>query len=91
MEGGKTMPKNDLTYQEIGRIPATESTSIVVSQVLDKAKEEVGFGIAKWIESEKFTGFASGAILVPGDMVLDFLAFFGKDCLSLALSQAEKE
>jgi hypothetical protein len=59
------MPKEDVGYTEIYRLPVTEKTSVIISKVFKDGKH-VGYYINEFITTPRYTGPTKGAF-VPGD------------------------
>ena len=63
-----------MEFKEINRIPISDSTEIVISE-MNKNGKLYGYAVNKYITSEKYTGFAKG-ITIPLDKLQDFLKSF---------------
>ena len=55
------------TFKEIGRVKASPSTELVLSQVWD-GKEMKGLNFNTFITSEKYTGYTKGTLIPAGSM-----------------------
>ena len=69
-------------FKELNRCRISDSTEIVLSKVT-KDGEISGYNINRFVDTEGFKGFTKG-ILVPPDMLTDFLKMFPKDNLTMA-------
>ena len=74
----ESAPRGEVSFKEIARIEATDSTDYVLSeQVVDG--EVQGVLIAKYVYSETYGPyFAKGGFLIPNDKIAEFRAMFDK-------------
>jgi hypothetical protein len=68
------MPKDTADFVEVGRIPISDSTSIIVSKVIEKGtKKFLGYNINKYVDTVRYKGYTTGT-MVPADEVKKFLS-----------------
>lgn len=65
------------TFEEVGRIQKTDSTAIVISKVIVDGIE-TGRIVNKFIDSDKYTGFAKGGIIIPKEDIEELISFLTK-------------
>jgi len=77
------MKKEEVKFKEIGRIPISATTELVLSEV-HKEDKLTGYSITKYITSTSYTGFSKG-VYIPEDYLIEFLKLFSKENLEYAL------
>ncbi len=63
------------TFREITRVQLSDTVWAVLS-TMKKETTLIGYSIGRYIDSEGYTGFTKNPIVIPEDLVVEFLKMF---------------
>lgn len=76
----------DADFKKIGEVKASDASDVVLSE-LHKDGKLKGYIVSKFVNTEKYTGFAKGGVTIPEERIVEFLKLFPKDLLQDALEE----